>query len=90
MWHGYSAETRANVSRKLALKLSQGPTSPVRDAVLGNALRLLYLAGLRAGEFLRLTQADVNLDAGLLHIRYTKFDKSRMVPIALDLAQHLM
>ena len=63
-------------------ELPQGRTSPVRDAVLGTALRLLYLAGLRAGELLRLTQADVNLDAGLLHIRHTKFDKSRMVPIA--------
>jgi integrase len=71
-------------------KLPQGRTSPVRDAVLGTALRLLYLAGLRAGELLRLTQADVNLDAGILHIRHTKFDKSRMVPIAPDLAQHLV
>ncbi len=70
-------------------ELPQGRTSPVRDAVLGTALRVLYLAGLRAGELLRLTQADVNLDAGLLHIRHTKFDKSRMVPIAADLAQHL-
>ena len=71
-------------------ELPQGRTSPVRDAVLGTALRVLYLAGLRAGELLRLTQADVNLDAGLLHIRHTKFDKSRMVPIAPDLAQHLV
>lgn len=70
-------------------KLPQGRTSPVRDTVLGAALCLLYLAGLRAGELLRLTQADVDLDAGLLHIRHTKFDKSRMVPIAPDLAQQL-
>jgi integrase/recombinase XerD len=70
-------------------ELPQGRTSPVRDAVLGTALRLLYLAGLRAGELLRLTQADVDLDAGLLHIRHTKFDKSRMVPIAPDLVQQL-
>ena len=70
-------------------KLPQGRTSPARGVVLGTALRLLYLAGLRAGELLRLTQADVDLDAGLLHIRHTKFDKSRMVPIAPDLAQQL-
>lgn len=56
-------------------KLPQGRTSPVRDAVLGTALRLLYLAGLRAGELLRLTQADVNLDAGLLHIRHREARK---------------
>jgi integrase/recombinase XerD len=71
-------------------ELPKGQASPAREVVLGNALRLLYLAGLRAGELLRLTQADVDLDAGLLHIRHTKFDKSRMVPIAPDLAQHLM
>jgi integrase/recombinase XerD len=53
-------------------------------------LRLLYLAGLRAGELLRLTLADVDLDAGVLHIRHTKFDESRMVPIAPDLARHLL
>jgi integrase/recombinase XerD len=70
-------------------ELRQGRTSPVRDTVLGTALRLLYLAGLRAGELLRLTQADVDLDAGLLHIRHTQFDKSRMVPISPDLAQQL-
>ena len=71
-------------------ELPKGRTSPVRDAVLGTALRLLYLAGLRAGELLRLTQADVDLDAGVLHIRHSKFDKSRVVPIAPDLAQHLV
>ena len=70
-------------------ELQQGRTSPIRDTILGTALRLLYLAGLRAGELLRLTQADVDLDAGLLYIRHTKFDKSRMVPIAPDLAQQM-
>jgi integrase/recombinase XerD len=71
-------------------ELAKGRTSPVRDAVLGTALRLLYLAGLRAGELLRLTQADVDLDVGLLHIRHTKFDKSRVVPVAPDLVQRLV
>jgi integrase len=51
-------------------ELPQGRTAPVRDAVLGTALRLLYLAGLRAGELLRLTPADVDLGAGMLHIRH--------------------
>jgi integrase/recombinase XerD len=71
-------------------ELPQGRTSPARDAVLGTALRLLYLTGLRAGELLRLTHADVDLDAGLLHIRHTKFDKSRVVPIAPDVVQQLV
>jgi integrase len=71
-------------------KLQPGRTSPMRSTVLGTALRILYLAGLRAGELLRLTQADVDFDAGILHIRHTKFDKSREVPLAPDLAKRLV
>jgi len=63
--------------------------SPVRDVVLGTALRLLYLAGLRAGEVLRLTQADVDLDSGVLQIRHSKFGKSRVIPVAPDVARRL-
>lgn len=71
-------------------ELPPGQASPMRGAVLGTALRLLYLAGLRAGELLRLTQADLDVDANTLHIRHSKFDKSRVVPIAPDLVQHLV
>src|SRR3984885_11181820 len=71
-------------------ELPPGRTSPIRPAVLGTALRMLYLAGLRAGELLRLTQADVDLDAGTLTIRHTKFDKSRVVPLAPDMISRLV
>jgi len=71
-------------------ELPPGRTSPLRAAVLGTALRVLYLVGLRAGELLRLTQYDVDFDAGTLHIRHTKFDKSRVVPIAPDLVKRLV
>jgi integrase len=50
---------------------------------------LLYLAGLRVGEVLRLTVGDVDLSNGLLHVRQTKFGKSRLIPIASDVAQRL-
>jgi integrase len=63
--------------------------SPVRDVVLGTALRLLYLTGLRAGEVLRLTQADVDLQTGVLQIRQTKFGKSRVIPVAPDVGRRL-
>lgn len=63
--------------------------SPLRGMVHGTALMLLYLAGLRLGEALRLTIADVDLSAGILHVRQTKFGKSRFVPIAPDVAQRL-
>jgi integrase len=44
-------------------ELSPGRTSPIRAVVLGTALRVLYLVGLRAGELLRLTQTDVDFKA---------------------------
>lgn len=71
-------------------ELSPGRASPLRRVVLGTALRVLYLVGLRAGELLRLTQADVDFEAGTLHIRHTKFDKSRVVPLAPDLVTRLV
>jgi site-specific recombinase XerD len=46
---------------------------------------LLYGAGLRLGEALHLTLADVDLPAALLTIRDTKFYKTRFVPLGRDL-----
>jgi integrase/recombinase XerD len=52
-------------------------------------LLVFYGAGLRRGEALRLTAADVDLPNSLLTIRYTKFFKSRLVPIGKDLTKVL-
>ena len=64
--------------------------SPLRGAILGSVLVVLYLAGLRAGEVLRLTEADVDLAAGVLRVRDTKFGKSRLAPIAPDVVARLL
>jgi integrase/recombinase XerD len=48
-------------------------------------LLLLYGAGLRLGEALSLTVADVDLDQAVLCVRGTKFYKTRLVPICADL-----
>ena len=45
---------------------------------------LLYGAGLRVGEAVRLTLADVDLSAAVITIRDTKFHKTRLVPIGAD------
>jgi integrase len=63
--------------------------SPLRGVVHGTALTLLYVAGLRLGEALRLTIGDVDLSGGLLHVRGTKFGKSRLVPIGSDMVERL-
>jgi site-specific recombinase XerD len=44
-------------------------------------LLLLYGAGLRIGEALALTVTDMDLVAGVLTIRNTKFHKTRLVPV---------
>lgn len=63
--------------------------SPLRGVVHGTALTLLYVTGLRLGEALRLTIADVDLSHGVLQVRLTKFGKSRFVPISADVIQRL-
>lgn len=55
----------------------------VVDPVL---FRLLYGCGLRIMEALRLRCSDVDLEAGLLHIRQGKNQKDRLVPMADSLA----
>lgn len=42
---------------------------------------LLAVSGMRLGEVIRLERADVNLADGLLAVRWTKFNKSRLVPL---------
>ena len=69
--------------------LDRRRSSPRRELVLQTMLVLLYLTGLRAGEALRLTLADVNLETAVLRIRDTKFGKSRLVPLSADVAARL-
>lgn len=42
---------------------------------------LLAVTGMRVGEALRLNVPDLDLEAGLIHIRQTKFNKSRYLPL---------
>lgn len=50
---------------------------------------LLPVTGLRISEALSLKRPDVDLQEGLLTIRHTKFDKSRLVPIHTSTQQVL-
>jgi len=52
-------------------------------------LLVLYGAGLRIGEAISLTLADVDLSQELLTIRETKFYKTRFVPLGKQLTQIL-
>lgn len=66
-----------------------GPSGSLRPAVISNLIGLLYATGLRIGEALRLTLADVDLKRRVLVIRETKFRKSRNVPLCPSVVKRL-
>ena len=55
--------------------------SPLRAVTFETLVGLLVVSGLRIGEALRLDRDDVDLEDGVLHVRQTKFGKSREVPL---------
>lgn len=65
------------------------PRSPLRWRILPELFRVLYGCGLRVGEALRLRVGEVDLVAGILTIRQSKFRKDRLVPLTPALAQRL-
>jgi len=58
------------------------PKAPLRPLTLHTMVVLAYCVGLRLGEIVRLTLADVNLQDGTIEIRETKFFKDRRLPLA--------
>lgn len=83
--------TLAQISKLLHLSSECKPraNSPLHPRVVRLALVLLYTAGLRRGELLRLTLADVDAQAGILRVRESKFRKSRWVPLSSDARREL-
>jgi site-specific recombinase XerD len=66
------------------------PRSHISPETYRVLVLLLYGAGLRISEALGLTAADVDLAAGILVIRESKFYKTRLVPIGADLGRVLI
>ena len=54
---------------------------PLKAATCETFIGLLASSGLRVGEAIGLDRSDVDLHAGLVTIRETKFRKSRLVPL---------
>lgn len=63
--------------------------SPLHGAVARVGIVILYTAGLRRGELVRLTLSDYKQAERVLHVRRSKFDKSRLVPLSVDAAREL-
>ncbi len=68
----------------VALKFPS-PHAPLRPLTLYTALALAYGSGLRLGELVRLTVGNVDLTAGNLDVRESKFFKSRRLPLTASL-----
>jgi integrase/recombinase XerD len=83
--------SEADIVRSLAVadELPPHKASPLRREVARVGLVILYTAGLRRGELVRLTLGDYEETDQVLHVRQTKFDKSRLVPLSADAAVEL-
>jgi integrase len=62
----------------------------LKAATLYTLIGLIAVTGMRISEPLRLDRDDVDLDAGILTIRLTKFGKSRQLPLHASTVQALV
>lgn len=87
--------SEAEMSRVLAVadQLPPSADNPLRAETIRIGLILLFCCGLRRGELLRLTLGDIQEEQTVIHIRLSKFHKSRLVPLSpsvtLELRQFL-
>lgn len=73
----------------IASTLPETNRSPLRGPALRLAIVLLYTCGLRLGELLRLKLSDIEARETVLHIRESKFHKSRLVPMSPSVTREL-
>ena len=69
------------IRRLMAATRDLHSTTGLRPWTYSTLLGLLAVTGLRISEALGLNQADVDLRQGVLTIRSTKFNKTRLVPL---------
>jgi integrase len=72
-----------------AARTFPSPRAPWRPLMLYTMMVLTYCAGLRIGELVRLTLADVHLEDDTIEIRESKFFKSRRLPLTPTVMQVL-
>ena len=73
--------TDSQVAALITTARALGPEGSLRGATYATLFGLLAATGLRVSEARRLMRADVDLSDSILHIRATKFRKSRLVPL---------
>jgi integrase/recombinase XerD len=72
-----------------AAQLERSNDNPLRAQTIQVGLLLLFGCGLRSGELLRLQLRHYDAAEQLLRIEASKFNKSRLVPLARSVAQAL-
>lgn len=70
-------------------QLPPSVANPLRAETFYIGFLLLFCCGLRRGELMRLTLADLQEEQTVLHIRLSKFHKSRLVPLSSSVTSEL-
>lgn len=82
--------TADEVQRLLNAALAMpSPRTPLRPLALCAMLQIAYCMGMRRSEITRLTLGDVDLTAGTITVRDSKFFKSRVLPMSTTLIDAL-
>lgn len=63
--------------------------SPIKAATLATVIGLMAVTGMRVGEVIDLNSSDVDLSQGVITVRRTKGDRTRLVPLASS-TQHVL
>lgn len=71
------------------MNAAAGLTPQVRSGTFQMLIGLLAATGMRAGEATRAEVADLDLDAGTLTVRGTKFGKTRLLPLHATVVDEL-
>ena len=82
--------TQAELVALLEAAQNLPPAAGLRAATCQSVLGLLATCGLRISEALALSRNDVDLEAGVLHIRTAKFHKQRLVPLHPSVTARLL
>jgi integrase/recombinase XerD len=81
--------TKVELTELIKLARTLPPKSSLRPHTYTTLFSLLWVSGLRIGEALRLNLEDVDTDNAVLHVKESKFFKSRLVPLAASSAAAL-
>lgn len=72
-----------------ACKCQRNMQAPLRHLIMPVYFKLIYSCGLRPQEARLLWRQDVDLDGGVLHIRKSKNDKDRLVPVSPSMLEQV-